>query len=379
MDKPSQKRIAFLSTFYPFRGGIAQFNALLFRAFEEEGHKVTAYTFKRQYPNILFPGETQFVTEADKVDEIPSTRLLDTINPFTYLKTARKIKADKPTIFLTKYWMTFFGPSLGAVAKRMKPGIKRISILDNVIPHEKRFFDKMANRYFLKHNDGFIVMSDKVLEDLLSLKPDAKYLRIDHPVYDHFGEIQEAGAAREKLGIPADAKVALFFGFIREYKGLDLIIEAMSDLPEDVHLVVAGEVYGTFDKYQELIDQSPAKDRIHLFNQYIADDQVSDFFSAADVCVLPYKGATQSGITAISHHFNLPIIATDVGGLKESIKHGETGLIVNEPKKELIAASVQEYFNFGHKEKFAVNIQKEKEENSWENFGKRIIEFAEQL
>lgn len=374
-----KKKIAYLSTFYPFRGGIAQFNALMYRAFQDKGHDIEAFTFKRQYPNFLFPGETQYVTDDDKVDEIDSKELLDTVNPFSYYKTARAINKYAPDILLTKYWMTFFGPSLGLVAKKMKPGVKCISVLDNVIPHEKRFFDKPANNYFLKNNDGFIVMSDAVLADLLSLKPDAKYLRIDHPVYDHFGEKREAKASRKKLGMPEEGKFVLFFGFIREYKGLDLLIQAMKSVGDDVHLIVAGETYGSFDNYQKLIDESPAKGRIHLHNRYISDDEVSDFFSASNVCILPYKSATQSGITAISHHFDLPIIATDVGGLKESIHHDVNGLIVKSPEVQLISDSINDYFARNVQETFAEQIRKEKEENSWDNFADKIIKFAETI
>lgn len=371
-------KIAFLSTLYPFRGGIAQFNALLYRALEEE-NEVKAFTFKRQYPNFLFPGETQYVTKDDKVDEIDTVQCLDTINPITYFTTAKKIKRFQPDIVITKYWMTFFGPSLGGVLKMLNKKTKRISILDNVIPHEKRFFDKGANKFFLKYNDGFVVMSDAVLADLLSLKPEAKYIRVNHPVYNQFGDILKREDALSKLNLNSDKKYILFFGFIRDYKGLDLLIEAMNHLPEEYHLIVAGEVYGSFDKYSKLIDGSKLKERIHLFNHYISDDEVNLYFSASDVCVLPYKSATQSGITSISHHFNLPIIATDVGGLKETIEHKETGLIVEEPSSEKIAKSILEYYSNNYKEKFSAKIQKEKAENSWSNFAKKIIEFSKTL
>lgn len=371
-------KIAFLSTFYPFRGGIAQFNALLYREFEKE-NEVKAFTFKRQYPNFLFPGETQYVTKDDNADPIPSEECLDTINPFTYLSTAKKIREFEPDIILTKYWMTFFGPSLGSVLKRMNKNTKRISVLDNVIPHEKRFFDKGANRFFLRNNDGFIVMSDAVLKDLLSLKPDAKYLRIDHPVYDQFGEKKGRSEALEELNLPKDKKYVLFFGFIREYKGLDLLIESLTFLPEEYHVIVAGEVYGSFDKYEKVIETTGTKDRVHLFNNYISDDEVATYFSAGDVCALPYKDATQSGITAISHHFEVPIIATDVGGLKENTKHLETGLIVEKPDSSLIAKSIAQYFDENLKEKMSKNIAVEKAENSWENFAKKLMDFAKTL
>ena len=371
-------KIAFLSTFFPFRGGIAQFNALLYRALEKE-NTIKAFTFKRQYPEFLFPGETQFVTPEDKVDEIPAIRVLDSINPLTYILSARKVKEFEPDIIITKYWMTFFGPSLGYVCKKLNRKAKRISVLDNVIPHEKRFFDGFCNRYFLNNNDGFIVMSDAVLNDLLSIKPEAKYLRVNHPVYDHFPALINQDEAQKQLGLDPSKKTILFFGFIRDYKGLDLLIQAMEDLDESYQLVIAGEVYGSFEKYQLLVNQSKAKNRISLFNKYIGDDDVAIYFSASDVCVLPYKSATQSGITSISNHYNLPIIATNVGGLKETIHHEKTGLIVDVADSKEIASTINHYFNHDYKSVFAQNIAIEKAENSWENFGKKLIEFSKTL
>jgi len=371
-------KIAFFSTFFPFRGGIAQFNALLYRALEKE-NTVKAFTFKRQYPEFLFPGETQFVTPEDKVDEIPAIRVLDSINPLTYILSARKVKEFEPDIIITKYWMTFFGPSLGYVCKKLNRKAKRISVLDNVIPHEKRFFDGFCNRYFLNNNDGFIVMSDAVLNDLLSIKPEAKYLRVNHPVYDHFPALINQDEAQKQLGLDPSKKTLLFFGFIRDYKGLDLLIQAMEDLDESYQLVIAGEVYGSFEKYQLLVNQSKAKNRISLFNKYIGDDDVAIYFSASDVCVLPYKSATQSGITAISNHFCLPIIATDVGGLKETIHHNKTGLIVETPNSLEIKQSIDSYFINNLKENFSMTIQKENELKSWDNFTEKLIQFSETL
>lgn len=370
-------KIAFLSTFFPFRGGIAQFNANLFRELEKK-NEIKAFTFKRQYPNFLFPGETQYVTEKDLVDQIPAEQVLDTVNPISYAQSARKIKQFQPDVLIMKYWMTFFAPSLGFISKNLKK-TKRICILDNLIPHEKRFFDTAFNRYFIKHIDGFVVMSDKVLADLLSMKPDAAYIRIDHPLYDHFGAVKTKEDACSSLKLDPTKKYVLFFGFIRDYKGLDLLIEAFKLVDPSLELIIAGEVYGSFDKYQELIRSTKLENRIHLFNQYISDSEVSDFFSAADVCVLPYKSATQSGITAISYHFNLPVIATDVGGLKETIKHGETGMIVPEIGVESIAKSINDYFQNDSKRAFFDAIQTFKEENSWKTFAHKMLGFIEEL
>jgi glycosyltransferase involved in cell wall biosynthesis len=372
-------KITFLSTLYPYRGGIAQFNANLYRELEKQDHTLQAVTFTRQYPDFLFPGETQLVTEKDTVDPIPTKRWLDSINPFTYWSTARKIRQFEPEILITKYWMTFFGPSLGTVAKRMRKSTTRISILDNVIPHEHRFFDKPFNRFFLKHNDGFVVMSDSVLKDLLSLKPDAKYLRIDHPLYDHFGKQLDRAEACAKLGIDPSKKIILFFGFIRDYKGLDILLDATASLSDDYCVVVAGEVYGSFEKYEQQIKKLGIQNKLKLFNQYIGDQEVPLYFSAADVCVLPYKSATQSGITSIAMHFNLPIIATDTGGLKELVQHEKTGLIVDQPDAALLSKSIKRYFDEGMKQAFAQNLEVEKAKHSWANFAAKLIDFSKEI
>ncbi len=371
-------KISIFSAFYPLRGGIAQFSALLFRSLEKK-HTVKAFTFKRQYPDFLFPGETQFVTEKDNADIIPAIPILDSINPITYFFSAKKINKEKSDLYISNYWMTFFGPSMGIIARLLNKNTKQIAILHNVIPHEKRFFDKPFNRFFLNKTDGFVVMSDIVLKDLLSLKPNAKYIRIDHPIYNHFGNKINQKEAQEKLNLSSDKKTILFFGFIRDYKGLDLLIEAMDLLDNSYQLIVAGEVYGSFDKYNTIINNSNSKERIHLFNKYISDDEVSIYFSAADVCVLPYKSATQSGITAIANHFTLPIIATDVGGLKETINHNKTGLIINQPKKEQISESIELYFTSNYKEEFSKNILTENQNHSWDNFTDKLMIFSQTL
>ena len=371
-------KISIFSAFYPFRGGIAQFSAPLLRSLQKK-NSVKPFTFKRQYPTFLFPGETQFVSNDDTADKIAAVRILDSINPFSYFSAARKINKEKSNLFITNYWMSFFGPAFGIISRRINENTKQISILHNVIPHEKRFFDTLFNRFFLEKTDGFVVMSDTVLNDLLSLKPSAKYLRIDHPVYTHFGDKIEQNEALTKLKLPSDKKTLLFFGLIRDYKGLDLLIEAMNLLDDGYQLLIAGEVYGSFEKYDELIKNSKAVNRIHLSNQYISDSDVSLYFSASDVCILPYKNATQSGITAVSNHFSLPIIATDVGGLKETVSHLKTGIIVNEPKTDLISEAIQYYFANNLKELFAENIEIENKKKSWDNFTDKLIEFYHSL
>jgi len=373
-------RIAYLSTFYPFRGGIAQFNKSLYQALAQQGHEVKAFSFKRQYPALLFPGKSQFVAERDSSDEIMAARILDSINPISFKVTAKEISAFNPDVLLMKYWMSFLGYSLGNVAKRLKKTSKIITILDNVIPHEKRFFDSFLTKYFLKQNDCFVAMSDSVEKDLYTLMPHAKCLRIDHPLYDHFGEGIKQQEARNKLGVEAAKKTVLFFGIIRAYKGLDALIRAFDKLDDSYQLIIAGECYEDISTYKQLIEKSSAGNRIFLFDQYIADENVSTFFSAADVCVLPYRSATQSGIISISYHFNVPIIATDVGGLKESILFpNPTGLVVHSPDPELIAKAIVKFFSEHLGQMFKQNIQLLKENKSWSGFASSMIDFIKEI
>ena len=371
-------KIAYLSTFYPYRGGIAQFNASLFRALEAR-HAVTAFNFTRQYPDFLFPGKTQYVQPGDIADALESERTLDSINPLTYIRTAAAINRLSPDLLVMKFWMSFFGPSLGAVAGRMGPGTKVVTVLDNVIAHEKRFFDIPFTKYFLRRNHGFVAMSSPVERDLLSLSPGARCIRIPHPLYDHFGEMIDPAGARRRLGIPPGKRAVLFFGFIRDYKGLDVLIEAFGKLDDRYVLVIAGETYGSFDAYNALISRSPLRDNILVFNDYIPDSRVPEFFCAADVCVLPYKSATQSGITSIAYHFDLPVIATDVGGLGEEVGGRKAGLVVDRPDPDAIAGGIRGYFDRGMKPECIANIARVKREENWSNFAEKLTAFAETL
>ncbi len=370
-------RLAYLSTFYPYRGGISQFNALLYRALEKN-NEIKAFTFKRQYPGFLFPGETQFVTENDNIDKIDAARVLDTINPLSYLKAGKLIAGYNPDLLIMKFWMPFFAPSLGYVSGRLRKRnkTKTIAILDNVIPHERKPGDMALIRYFLKKVDGFIVMSTIVKNDLLSLKPEAKYILKPHPLYEHFGEKIEKIEALKKLNLPEDKNIILFFGFIRDYKGIGELIKSFKFLPDNFHLVIAGEVYGSFAKYQDIIDELGLKDKISIFTKYISDREVSVFFSAADVCVLPYKSATQSGIVQIAYNFNLPVIATNVGGLSEMITDYQTGLIIPTCEPELISEKIEEYFNKNYFKTFSENIQLKRNEFSWQGFAEAIIKLS---
>lgn len=365
--------IAFLSTMYPFRGGIAQFNASLYRELEKNNN-VNAITFKRQYPNILFPGQTQYVTKNDNTaDPIPAKQWLDSINPFNWIRTAKRIKKTKPDLLIMKFWLPFFAPSLGMISSILQKNTKSIAILDNVIPHEKRFLDMPLLRYFLKRINGFVVMSEKVKTDLLKIKPNAKYTFAPHPLYNHFGSIIEKNIAKQQLNLDTKKQTILFFGFIRDYKGLDLLIEAFDMLPNKYQLVIAGESYGSFDKYKKQIDKNTNKDNIITHVRYISDREVPLFFSAADVCVLPYKSATQSGITSIAYHFELPMIATDVGGLKEMVIDNITGKIIKPSCANEIKNGIESFFK-SDLNIFIENIKKEKEKLSWKVFADKVLQ-----
>ncbi|MDR1370010.1 MAG: glycosyltransferase [Dysgonamonadaceae bacterium] len=366
-------KIAILSPFYPYRGGIAQFSAMLYTAMEKE-HEVRAFSFSRLYPGFLFPGKTQYVEKGDQAIEIPSERILDSINPFSYRKTVRKIADFQPDVLIIVYWMSFFGPAYGHIADRLKKKTTVISLVHNAIPHEPKFFDKPFAKLLFDRSNGFVVMSDIVKNDLLLMEPKARFCVRPHPLYNHFGEKQDRKTACKTLNLDPDKKTLLFFGLIRDYKGLDLLIDAMTGLDDDFQLLIAGESYGSFEKYETQISHSPAKNRIHVINKYIEDGLVPILFSAADLLVLPYKSATQSGVIPVAYHFEVPVVATDVGGLRETLEQPGTGIICQSDPGS-IASAVEQFF-FTGKEHFIDNIRKEKENLSWEKFANKVVEFA---
>lgn len=371
-------KIAILSPFYPYRGGIAQFSANIYDALRKE-HEVIPYNFSRQYPSFLFPGKTQYVTDEDNAQKVDSIRILDSANPFSYAKTAAALRKERPDMLLMRYWMPYFAPSLGYIARHVAPETKVVAIVDNIVPHEQRFIDRPLNKYFVGGVDGFVAMSDVVRRDLLDLKPDAKHIVIPHPLYSHFGDKMDRVEACRALGLDPNKKTLLFFGLIREYKGLDILIKAMEMLDSSYQLLIAGEPYGSFQPYQDLIDISSHKTDIHCFTHYIDDASVALYFSASDVCVLPYRSATQSGIAAVSYHFDMPMITTDVGGLKEAVADTGTGIVVNKPTPEDIVQGITEYFESSDLQAFKNSIAELKEKLSWGNFAAKLVDFADGL
>jgi glycosyltransferase involved in cell wall biosynthesis len=274
--------------------------------------------------------------------------------------------------------MTFFGFCTGFIAKKSKVKTK-IALIHNFIPHEAKFYDKWMNKYFIKQFDAALVMSQKVEDDVKRISPKMKTLLLEHPNYTHFGEKIKKNEALNFLNISEEKKVLLFFGLIRDYKGLDTLINTLALLPVEYFLIIAGECYGDFTKYQNIISQNKLENQILVHNKFIHDDEVKFYFSAADVLILPYKEATQSGVIAISNYFCLPAIASNVGGLPEMIKQNEEGLITDENSARGFAETIKNYFSNELKSEFNLNLEKKKDHNSWTSFANQIEEFAKGL
>lgn len=360
-------KIAILSPFYPFRGGLAQLNVRLYSELAKN-NEVAAFSFTTLYPDFLFPGKTQFVTEGDTPAIIDARRVLSSINPFSYIKTAKAINEYSPDILIIPYWMSFFAPAYGTVCRFLNKKTKVVSLVHNAISHERTIIERPLAKYFFNRCNAFIVMSEPVRKDLLSLRKDANVLLLPHPIYDHYHEKIDKAEACEKLGINSTKKTLLFFGFIRDYKGLDILIEATNYLSEDFQLIIAGESYGSFDKYNELINKSSLRGNIIVYEQYINDDMVTLLFSASDLLVLPYRSATQSGVVALAYQLETPMVATDVGALGETVRSTKTGVIAKEVSPKAIAEAIIEYFSGQDKDFYLKNIQNEKRRLSWANF-----------
>lgn len=371
-------KIAILSPFYPYRGGIAQFSGRLYTELQKE-NEVKAFTFTTLYPEFLFPGKTQYVTEDDTATVIDSERVLNSINPFSYIKTAKRINKYEPDVLIVAYWMPFMSPAYSIICNLINKKTKIIALVHNVISHEPSFFEAPLAKLFFNRCDGFIALSEPVKKDLQRLKPNSKVLVKEHPIYDHYGDRIDKAMACKDLGIKDYKKNLLFFGLIRDYKGLDMLIEAMADLDDSYQLIIAGECYGDFSKYQRLIGQSPLRDNIVAMEQYIPDSLVPTLFSASDVLVLPYRSATQSGVIALAYQMELPMIGTNVGALGETIRESQTGLVTEKVSKEAISKAILDFFNTSDIDIYKENLLKEKKRLSWANFAQSIEDFVKGL
>lgn len=337
-------------------------------------------TFIRQYPEFLFPGKSQIEEEIEDSQKIPTERLIDTLNPINWIRAGIKIKNSAPDILLINFWLPFFGPSFGVIAKivRGNKKTKIIAITHNVKPHEKRIGDRLFTRFLFSAVDYFILLSKRLEQDLKMMKIDARFKTLFHPVYSIFGDVLPKETARDYLKIKGE-KVILFFGFIREYKGLDNLLKAFALLKNkiDIKLIVAGEYYSNEEHYRNLIDELEIRDNIYLFNNFIPTTDVKYFFSAADIVVLPYNNATQSGIVQIANNFNKPVIATDVGAMSESVLDNKTGFLVVKQNPDKLAETILRFYIENKEEEFVKNIKIESERFSWENFVTGIMGVCE--
>lgn len=368
-------KIVIVSPAYPLRGGIAHSAGLLYKELSKD-HEVILITFKRQYPNFLFPGKSQ-TESVEGTDRIPTEVILDSINPFNWNSTAKRIIDLKPELVIFKHWLPFFAPCYGWMAKKIKKSSnsKLIAVCHNIIPHERRIGDKTLSKYFLKKIDYFIPLSDQVKRDLFLFIKNPQYKLLPLPVFSLFGDGVNKDEAKKFLKLN-DKNILLFFGFIRDYKGLDVLIEAFSIVRKtlDVKLIVAGEFYEPEEKYLKLIKQHQLEESIILKKDFISTADVKYYFSASDAVVLPYKSATQSGIVQVAVNFCMPVIATNVGGIGEVIEDGKTGFVVEKENPEKFAQAIIRFYNEGKEKEFSSNMKSLKEKYSWQNFVKGMFE-----
>jgi D-inositol-3-phosphate glycosyltransferase len=369
-------KITILSSAYPLRGGISHFIGLLYKELAKN-NDVSVITFKRQYPTIFFPGKSQFESE-ETVEKIPTKILVDSINPLNWINVGNKIKNDSPDLLIFKYWIPFFAPCFGTISRIAKKNgrTKVLTICDNIIPHEKKPGDTAITKYFFKYVDYFVMLSKKVQADLLKLKPEAKNKILPHPIYSNFGEPIDKKEARKFLNLPADGKLILFFGFIRDYKGLDVLLEAMKILNAELNikLIVAGEYYSNEEKYRRIINALGIQNQVYLFTDFIPTSKVKFYFSACDAVILPYRNATQSGIVQIAMNFHKPVIATNVGGIPEVISDNSTGFIVKNESPQDLAKAIKNFYKDNKEDQFISNIIKETAKYSWSTFTEGLFD-----
>ena len=372
-------RIGIVGTSWPYRGGLAAFNERLARQFVAEGNEVKVFTFTMQYPDFLFPGKTQYSNDP-KPEDLSIARTMNSINPFSWWRTVREIENAGIELIVIKFWIPLMAPCLGTIARlARRKGIKVVSILDNVIPHEPHFWDKWLIRYFVRSVDRFVAMSESVKADCLRFLPEDRKGTVSlspHPLYDNFGQAVPQAEARKVLSLPEDKTILLFFGFIRDYKGLDLLMRAYAKTinnqkskikNDELLLVVAGEFYNNGEQYKELEQELGLTGSIVWHTDFIPDDKVRFYFSAADLIVQPYKSATQSGVTQIAYHFEKPMLVTNVGGLAEIVPDGKVGYVCAVDEEDVARAI--KHFAAMDKEKrsklFEANIKKEKQKYAW--------------
>lgn len=375
------KKVKIIGTAFPYRGGLASYNERLAEELIREGFDVSIETFTLQYPSLLFPGKSQYSGEKPP-EKLKIVRTINSLNPLNWIKTGRRIRKEKPDLVLINYWLPFMSPCFGTIARLIKKNkhSKIICIAHNIIPHEKRPGDKMLTGYFLGATDAVVAQSKKVFNDIFQFTDKLPVKLCPHPLFDNFGEPVAREEALRFLNLDNNSRFVLFFGFIREYKGLDLLIKAFADerlAKLDVKLLIAGEFYKDSKPYLELIDKLKLNNKVILHTSFIENSNVNKYFSCADIVALPYKNATQSGVTQIGYHFNKPMLVTNVGGLPEIISHNVAGY-VTEPDEKSIADALHDFFINGKKEIFEANMPNEKKKFLWSNMTAAISEVYNQ-
>lgn len=380
MNLGTGRKCVIIGPAFPLRGGIAQLNESLSQEFTEQGIENTIFSFYLQYPSFLFPGQTQLeATDRKGPVGVDIRATISSINPFSWWNTARQIAKLRPDFVVVRYWLPFMGPALGTICKLLKQklNVPIIGILDNVIPHEKRIGDVVFTKYFLKYCDSFVVMSSTVMDELRAFDSAKPRKLLYHPIYDHFGEPVEKSFARKHLSIVENARVILFFGIIRKYKGLDLLLKALSKMDDrrNMKLIVAGEFYEDRAVYTKLIEKYGLQANVTVNSGFVDKHKVKFYFCAADIVAQPYLSATQSGVTQIAYHFNTPMLVTNVGGLPEMVAHEKVGYVC-EVNEDSIANAITSFFKEDRAKEFQANILEEKKRFGWDHFAKEIDSLA---
>jgi len=369
------KKVIIIGPAHPLRGGLATFDHRLAKQFIDEGYDCSIYSFSLQYPSFLFPGKTQYSDEPAPPN-IQIYSKINSVNPLNWIAVGNSIRDQKPDLVVIRYWLPFMGPALGTIARRIRKNkhTRILAITDNVLPHEKRPGDKSFTKYFLKSCDAFVTMSDEVMSDLRKFEKTKPAIRVKHPLYDNFGEPLTKQDARKHLHIDENINLILFFGFIRKYKGLDILLRAMAYLKTipNLKLLIAGEFYEDAKQYEDLNDESGIRDSLILRTDFIPDSEVRYYISAADAVIQPYRNATQSGVTPLAYHFEKPMVVTNVGGLPELVPHEKAGLVA-EPDPASIANAIVRFYELGENY-FIPHLRSEKEKYSWHKLVETLVE-----
>ncbi len=361
------RKVIIIGPAFPYRGGIANFNNSLAIEYKKQGADVKVYSFSLQYPSFLFPGKTQYENgnPPENIDIIP---VINSINPFNWFKVVRSIKKENPDYVIFRYWLPFMAPALGTIAKLLRTTTKIFAITDNVIPHEKRFGDYFLTKYFISKCDAFLTLSSSVLDDLKKFTKSEEKIFIPHPIYDSFGDVVDKKIAKKNLGLEKDGKHLLFFGFVRKYKGLDIMFEVMAEkrIQElGIKLIVAGEFYDNKQEYISKIKELNISDYVILKSDFIPEEEVRNYFCASDLITQTYRTATQSGVTQIAYHFERPMLVTNVGGLAEIVPHNKVGYVCDINTSE-IADCIVDFYKKEKEVMFSENVKKEKKRFTWQ-------------